>query len=123
MSAPTQSEAAVFRDAVAVLREARKLLDRGWCQGALALDDKGSKIYEKSPAACRWCLLGAIGAASNWRHAPSKKAISMLRVSTEWEQPANWNDAPGRTQAEVLAAVDRAVELGEQELAKLEVGE
>jgi hypothetical protein len=28
---------------------------------------------------------------------------------------ANWNDAPERTQAEVLAAFDRAIELAEQE--------
>lgn len=123
MTTQTKSEAAVFRDAIAVLREARKLLKRGWCQGAPARDAEGLSVGELKPTACRWCLLGAISFASRGEPALYRKAEKILRVATGWEMLALWNDVINRTQAEVLAAVDRAIALGERELAKLEGGE
>jgi hypothetical protein len=37
-----------------------------------------------------------------------------LMAATDGD-PIRWNDAPERTQADVLAAFDRAIELAEQE--------
>jgi len=80
------------------LIEARKLIERGWCQG----DDEFRGSY---------CMMGAIT-----RVAPNCSAVfaadNVLRkVIGEFSSVADWNDSPSRTKAEVLAAFDRAVEI------------
>ena len=70
----------------------------GWTQGALARDVDGWPIHEDQSRAVCFCATGA---------------ISRTRIN-EWDitvlpflpQPlTKWNDAPGRTKAEVLAAL------------------
>lgn len=132
MTTPTQTEAAVLRDAIAVLREARKLLECGWCQGALARNAENEKGLLCDSSACSWCVAGALKAAAmaltglgdRWVRLGAKdRARRLLRSVIGLKSITQWNDDRERTQAEVLEAVDRAVELGEQELAKLEGGE
>lgn len=132
MTTTTQSEAAVFRDAIAVLRDAHKLLERGWCQGSMARDGSGTVVASHDKQACSWCASGALRTAASAATAIGDrfertdaldKARWLLRRETGAVYISEWNDAPGRTQAEVLAAVDRAAALGEQELAELEGGE
>lgn len=95
-----------------VLKGARERIARGWYQGAFAKTSKGRVIGPSCRNAACWCAIGSIEACD----APvlvAGNALSRLRAvighSIAW-----WQDQPGRTQAEVLAAFDRAIELEEQ---------
>ena len=103
----------------ATLAEARKLIAQGWTQGALYDDDDGRGCY---------CLAGAVGtvdAASakltkgrvNFVFYSRSKSIAALsaclggrgRGAGAVDLVTEWNDAPGRTQEDVLALIDRAI--------------
>jgi hypothetical protein len=49
---------------VNVLRTARALIERGWCQDDCAQTAEGVGTYGANPAACRWCSCGALQAQS-----------------------------------------------------------
>jgi hypothetical protein len=97
-----------------ILRAARALIDapEKWTQDAYRRDAEGNKC--KPAAAVCWCAEGAILAASDdsvlmmnrWRAEDLLTAAAPGAI-------AIFNDAPGRTHAEVLAAFDRAIELAE----------
>jgi hypothetical protein len=88
---------------LAVLRAARDLLTPpgAWIQGRYANDD----------LTC-FCLLGALGMADKGRptdpYFPVKDAIESHLPACEGHISV-WNDEPGRTQADVLALLDRAI--------------
>ena len=88
------------------LRAARKLItpDGAWTQKAAARDSAGSKVDPASPLAECWCVFGAVR-----RFGQSASAWDALRKVIG--PPISFNDTPGRTQAEVLAAFDTAIEL------------
>jgi hypothetical protein len=95
---------------VQILREARVLLEKGWCQGVL------SSCYENG-APTRFCMIGAIDQAartiayrdhntpysiSAYAHDTVRKVLCVPRVS-------DWNDTRGRTKAQVLEVMDYAI--------------
>jgi hypothetical protein len=80
------------------LMAARALVERGWCQG-ISHDNTGSVD--------KYCVLGAIDQASS---GDSSEAKFALRKVVGGIYLADWNDAPERTKADVLAAFDRAIE-------------
>ena len=103
----------------ATLAEARKLIAQGWTQGAFYDDEDGSGCY---------CLAGAVGAAEAasvklpkgrvkfvfYSRSKSVQALSdylggFARGASAVDLVTGWNDAPGRTQEEVLALIDRAI--------------
>jgi hypothetical protein len=92
------------------LCEARALIERGWCQIDQARDALGRDCDPHDPKAVCWCVYGAFNAVD----APNE-ALKPLQLATGEILLANWNDAPERTQAEVLAAFDRAIELVERD--------
>jgi hypothetical protein len=101
------------------LREARALIERGWTQGEYARDKTGRSVdFLRHDATCV-CAAGAVGAANG--HWPTSSLPGMrflsLAVGGDGDESdvLQWNDAPERTQADVLAAFDRAIELAEQE--------
>jgi hypothetical protein len=97
MSGPTVLE---------VLTKARELIAKGWAQGAYAVDDEGTVV--RLADATAFCPAGAILCQANF--ATRDDAFDMLKhvVGTNI---VGWNDARDRTQAEVLAAFDRAISL------------
>jgi hypothetical protein len=109
------------------LREARALIERGWTQGEFALDAKGEEIESPDQTPTCFCALGAISqAALGYPDPDAEDFVSNAKpfedVSTVLAQAlgfrfsheiAKWNDRLGRTQAEVLAAFDKAIELAE----------
>jgi hypothetical protein len=86
------------------LREARALVERGWCQHVFDQTHGDQQLF---------CAVGAIVRVT--------RAVSCyLDVVGTLRQAVDprgglygWNDAPERTQAEVLAAFDKAIELAE----------
>ena len=80
-------------------RAARRI-ERGWCQGVLALDADGVAVLSWDRRAVRWCAAGAI-------HAEAEGHV--VSHACEWfiaqigRDITDFNDAAGRTVAEVAA--------------------
>jgi hypothetical protein len=116
---------AAVHTAAAMLGEARGLLLRGWSLGAQARDDEGSVVPAWGDRASSWSLLGAL--LASWHlyheglsedviaHSADARALGdateALGEATGTAALDQWNDAPGRSIGEVVAVVDRALEL------------
>jgi hypothetical protein len=110
------------------LREARALIERGWTKGEFALDANGDEADGITAQPVCFCALGAISQAAIGYPNPDADDLPVINepfdeVATFFagslgfrfsHEVARWNDALGRTQAEVLAAFDKAIELAEQ---------
>lgn len=101
---PTHSDTA----SVKVLVKARQIVARGWIQGA-AQNDRGTKF----------CAQQAINEATHELRYAEKfgyrcQSMMMRTISVEtgtsWGTIPNWNDAPGRTQQQVLTMFDKTIE-------------
>ena len=101
---------------LACLIDARKrITPKGaWCQGEVAKDKNGAEVGIDSPRAVAWCMLGATGTHSD----ASSSADLMLAQVVPGNEVTAWNDAPGRTQKEVLALFDKAIALRRKEVTK-----
>ena len=90
-----------------VLVKARALIAKGWCQGAVSRSGDGTEVPHLSDLACSWCIVGAVCAVGK----TSAPALDALRRVTGVRNGYldNWNDAPERTQADVLAAFDETI--------------
>ena len=107
--------------AARVLADARRLVARGWVQGEL-------EVIDSDPAAPnRYCVIGATAAAADGlgpecfsplasaddrlalRSVLADEARARFAAVVGTDRLADYNDAEGRTQAEVLAAFDRAL--------------
>ena len=109
-----------------MLSEARGLLVRGWSQRAQARDGKGDAVPAWSEEARSWSVLGAL--LASW-HRQQTDSLDMDFVAHGFDARAlgdatqaigdvtgtasidRWNDNPARTLGEVLATIDRAVEV------------
>lgn len=89
------------------LRKARELVAKGWTKRAFARKRNGKICVLDSKDACSFCASGAMrrimGGESyieGWK---------MLERAIDPYSIIAWNDDPKRTQAEVVAAFDRAI--------------
>lgn len=109
--------------AAAMVSEARRLVESGWCQGAHARDGAGLEVPSWSKEARSWSLLGAL--LSSWHRHDSQddadviahladahalgEATEVLGVVVGTASLERWNNATKRTQADVVAAMDSAL--------------
>ena len=113
---------AAVQPAAAMLQEARGLLLRGWSRGAQARDAQGQVVLPWSDEAASWSLLGAL--LATWQvhdmedadfvaHRADARALGdatqALGEATGTAALDQWNDADGRSLADVVTAVDSAV--------------
>jgi CBS-domain-containing membrane protein len=102
---------------VDALRQARALVDRGWCQFAEALDASGRPAHPTSLQAQSWSITGATYVGVHFDGSPEKRAIYESGVAMLGEvlgaPPGRWNDTPGRTREQALAALDEVLETAE----------
>ena len=95
-----------------IMEEARERVLAGWCQGAIARDASGRSVLPSSSEARRWSLLGALLASRDGQRASDfLGAVNSLHSSIDESALEVWNDRPGRTQREVVAALERALEV------------
>jgi len=114
------------------LTEARAKVARGWTQGTWARDAVGERAPERGNAAVCWCIVGALNAVADDREGhhlfwvagllePARdalyEALEDLGGYDFGTALVEFNDAPGRTQAEVLALFDLAIAAVEARLA------
>lgn len=82
----------------------------GWVQGT------SSDFIDGKYCRCAWAALG--DAAEKIGQSGYGLAHRMLRLAARTSHQGGivvWNDTPGRTQAEVLAAFDKAIEMAKKE--------
>lgn len=96
-----------------ILRAARAKVEAGWCQGPCAIDANGEAVGVNDVRACKWCMFGAINCFVDG-YSTAERLLNDVVVSMGHIGFINFNEAPDRTQQEVLAAFDRAIELSEQ---------
>jgi hypothetical protein len=94
-----------------ILTKAADLLEQpnAWCQGDIAKDAEGNRVpFATDPKACQWCLIGAICHVA--KHAPDDEIakVGAAISDDEYLTIAGWNDAPERTQTEVVAVLRKA---------------
>lgn len=92
---------------IQVLKRARKLLSKGWCQEAAFIP-----AYHGKPDS--FCLIGATSFATKARW--PREAIKARERIREALPPGSvsiidFNDDPGRTQEQVLEVMDKAIKL------------
>ena len=108
---------------IRILERAAELVEQGWTQRTTARTASGNQCDSASPFACKWCAVGAIERAGcESRYSRTDKAVALVRDAVEpsafpFQFLSEWNDERGRTQAEVVAAFRRAIELAKEEAA------
>jgi hypothetical protein len=86
-------------ETVEALKAARAMIERRWCpQGGS--DEQGGV-----------CALVAVIRQYPRPGQKYEPTMRFLREALDWKCIPEWNDTPGRTQAEVVAAFDRAIAL------------
>ena len=115
--------------AACVLERAAEYCDGGWTQGRFAEDEKGMACGATHINATCWCASGAclcamhriVGTAASaalWNGAEWESRTALERaIRSRWpfyDEPIDliptWNDAPGRTQAEVVETLNVAAQ-------------
>jgi hypothetical protein len=96
-----------------LLVRAAELIERGWCQQALAEDEQGRQVEPWSETACRWSPLGALTRVWHERRGAEldrfETAYAALALATGGHVE-EWNAARWRTKWHVLSAFARAPE-------------
>ncbi len=92
-----------------ILRRAAELVELGWCRGHVAENAAGLSVRACDPCAVKWCAAGALDCAAGLDTAAMVEAWRLVTNAVHRREGhksldlVTWNDAPGRTQAEVAA--------------------
>lgn len=98
------------------LKKMRELLAKGWTQGAWARDGNGTSVGPHSEKAKCFCMLGAstrAGDPSDLEPLIPKSLAKAIGLPPRGGAFIIFNDNPYRTQSDVLALIDRAIEIAE----------
>lgn len=91
-----------------VLGAVRERLARGWCQHYVAVNAAGQEVTLGSTQAVSWCLVGAVSmevrAGNRIPYSEFCEVVEFLR--SQVGDPVAWNNAPERTQEDVLHFLD-----------------
>jgi hypothetical protein len=94
------------------LQAIRARIASGWSQGADARDRFGNEVEFTSDEATAWALCSAFALAAKdgipMNHIPG--ALRALAAVRPMDSLKDWNDDAGRTQEDVLDALDDAIE-------------
>lgn len=93
-----------------VLQGMRSRLATGWTQYAVARNRFGVRVASSSSEACSWCIMGAASATTRNADERSSAYTRLYQSGIRLLTVGEWNDIPGRTQEEVLALIDSAIE-------------
>lgn len=83
---------------------------KGWTQGVLARNAHGKEVLVDSHNACQYCAIGAIRATTGSSLTSVETLLNNMCLDDYGVGTAEWNDAPGRKAAEVIALFEAAVE-------------
>lgn len=105
-----------------ILADAKELVQKGWCQGANARNKDGRPVAWTDETAVSFCAAGACAKASrdilpeganvhSWY--PGEVAADVMQIRAQSYGAMNhvkYNDEAGRTQAEVVALLEKSYE-------------
>ena len=113
-----------------ILEKAHDLVSAGWTKNYYAVDADGEVVDSENPTACRWCLLGSVGAAAARvsgalvmtydEMLPHREAVIDMLVARikamdfELDEPSDhpvvgFNDSSKTTHADVLGLLDEVL--------------
>ena len=93
------------RQRVSILQKVRKLLEKGWCQNVLALDERNFPIRPSSSRATSWYLMGAfVSIIYDPKDYNSVFTTEHITVSLPI-----YNDDIAKTKADVLQVIDNTI--------------
>jgi hypothetical protein len=112
-----------MKDVKDVLREARALVENGWCQGRFeSFGFAVGTYYRRSanPVTVRhvahgnerlrcYCVTGALSSVASSEDVLEEAVGALQRAGGECTWLPDWNDFPRRTHEEVLALFDAAM--------------
>lgn len=104
------------------MKAARAVIEKPgtWTQEALARDRNLNSTSSYDTDACMWCTVGAVRKALNFDVATDPSVVAReVNVRRALQDAVGggiiwFNDRPGRTQDEVLAAFDKAIAKAQQ---------
>lgn len=103
---------------ITVLKKARALIKKGWHQGWFATDAAGEEVSYTSTAAKCFCVAGAVYRAAGDSLDPgacgAMDALTSVAPTRYKHSISQYNDAPRRTQEQVLGLFDRAIARAEK---------
>jgi hypothetical protein len=86
-----------------------------WCQGAAAKNADGQRVSPGAPSAVCHCLMGLISQIQPPAVGVAVEDELIITIGPaapevlDGREVAAWNDADGRTHAEVLEAIDKTI--------------
>lgn len=101
----------------AMLDEVDQYICKGWTQGTFARDEEDRECSVNSVNACKWCLIGALTAATyvKYNHNEYKEATILLQEAIKTLYPdikntalAQFNDTLGRLRKDVREVIAKA---------------
>lgn len=103
---------------VTILKRARKLIEKPerWIQGPYARTRDGVSTFGSDPAACAFCMAGAIQRVTNSTDGDDAAETFLDRATRDGLYA--FNEKPGRKHAQVLRAFDKAIALAEKDGAR-----
>lgn len=103
---------------IEILVAARELLsdEKRWTKGAGARDVRGKEVRSRHPPAVCWCMAGALNKVIEvpWPPEALMSVIDLLQTMISGGIIA-FNDNPATTHADVLRALDAAIEKAKQD--------
>ena len=103
-------------EVVDVLTKARERVAKGWCQKVCARDRRGYAINSgpllRNPSKAKSvCIVAALAIASPdwWKDQSACEPLVEVLGLDRPNDLIEWNNAPGRTQKQVLKALDKAI--------------
>lgn len=98
------------------LRAAAEYVRRGWCQRRRACNSRYAVVDPCDPDAERWCVIGALHAAMGDGLTGTRFDVAANAIQAETGRwLSGWNDAPERTQQDVIAALEAAAGKAERQ--------
>jgi hypothetical protein len=100
-----------------VLRRARALVARGWCQGVAGIRESGvptnapHKSSEPIDRVCAWgaLILTTKNNSEEWQSAEAELERDLEKATEGFRTLVQWNDFASRTRGDVLSLYDRTI--------------
>jgi len=100
---------------VEILKAAKQVISKpeAWCQGDEARTETDEVVTPDNSLAVKFCMLGSTFKIADSDAGRSARRFLYRTMGDSEVDLVDWNDAPERTHAEVMAKFDEAIALAE----------
>jgi hypothetical protein len=94
---------------IGILKEAKKVIERGWVRNKFASDGRDETSIDDEHAV-KFCLIGAIRRVSpNMKTAYKAEIRLSEEIGIDWYELESWNDRWYRTKRSVMKALEKSI--------------